>query len=237
MRPAAVPRDSVVNLAARLGAERVVIGSVVGTPGHMILRASVVAVPSAQVRRGSHGGRPRGQYFRSDRRARGEALGVSGRRGRAARQLHHGVVARTASISGRASSLPTRATMPRRSVGTKGARPRSRFALAALHLAMAAERQNDDSQVHHGIALAWTSRDALSERDLALLVALAGPEFPLPSSAGEQVAAWRRPVDLAPNDAESWYTLGARIFHDGALAGLPGTDSTRQRFPHPRALD
>jgi tetratricopeptide (TPR) repeat protein len=100
-----------------------------------------------------------------------------------------------------------------------------RFALAALHLAMAADRRNDDEQRRRGVALAWTSRDALSERDLALLVAFGGPKYPLPSLAPEQLAAWRRLADLAPNDAESWYTLGARLFHDGATAGVPGAES------------
>jgi tetratricopeptide (TPR) repeat protein len=90
---------------------------------------------------------------------------------------------------------------------------------------MAADRRNDDEKRRRGVALAWTSREALSERDLALLVAFGGPGYPLPSFAPAQLAAWRRLVDLAPNDAESWYTLGARLLHDGALAGMPEAQS------------
>ena len=44
-----VSRDTVVRLAERLGAERVVVGSVVGTPARIILRAAVLVVPTSSV--------------------------------------------------------------------------------------------------------------------------------------------------------------------------------------------
>jgi DNA-binding SARP family transcriptional activator/TolB-like protein len=224
-RAAAVPRDSVVKLAAQLGAERVVIGSVVGTPSRMILRASVVAVPSAQVS--------------GEAMVEGPADSISALiDGLAAKLLvsQAGEDERLASYT--TASLPAlRAYLAGQAAFRQddydGAVRRyeaaleldPRFALAALHLAMAADRRNDDEQRRRGVALAWTSRDALSERDLALLVAFGGPKYPLPSSALEQLAAWRRLADLAPNDAESWYTLGARLFHDGPTAGVPGGES------------
>ena len=43
---AAVPRDTVVALAARLGAERVVVGSVVGNPSGLVITANVLSVPA-----------------------------------------------------------------------------------------------------------------------------------------------------------------------------------------------
>jgi DNA-binding SARP family transcriptional activator/TolB-like protein len=224
-RAGAVPRDSVVKLAAQLGAERVVIGSVVGTPSRMILRASVVAVPSAQVS--------------GEAMVEGPADSISALiDGLAAKLLvsQAGEDERLASYT--TASLPAlRAYLAGQAAFREddydGAIRRyeaaleldPRFALAALHLAMAADRRDDDEQRRRGVALAWTSRDALSERDLALLVAFGGPKYPMPSSALEQLAAWRRLADLAPNDAESWYTLGARLFHDGATAGVPGAES------------
>ncbi len=222
---AAVPRDSVVKLAARLGAERVVIGSVVGTPSRLILRASVVAVPSAEV----HG----------EAMVEGPADSISALiDGLAAKLLvsQAGEDERLSSYT--TASLPAlRAYLAGQAAFRRDAYDGAvrhyeaalkldpTFALAALRLAMAADRRNDDEKRGHGVALAWTSREALSERDLALLVALGGPGYPLPSFAPAQLAAWRRLVDLAPNDAESWYTLGARLFHDGALAGMPQAES------------
>src|SRR6185295_1689033 len=44
-----VPRDTVVRLAARLGAERVVVGGVIGTPARLVLRATVLRVPDGSV--------------------------------------------------------------------------------------------------------------------------------------------------------------------------------------------
>ena len=40
-----VPRDTVVRLAARLGAERVVVGGVIGTRTHLVVRATVLLSP------------------------------------------------------------------------------------------------------------------------------------------------------------------------------------------------
>jgi DNA-binding SARP family transcriptional activator/TolB-like protein len=222
---AAVPRDSVVKLAARLGAERVVIGSVVGTPSRLILRASVVEVPTAVVS--------------GEAMVEGSADSISALiDGLAAKLLvsQAGEDERLASVT--TASLPAlRAYLSGQAAFRKddyddavrryeaALKLDPTFALAALRLAMAADRRNDDEKRRRGVALAWTSREALSERDLALLVAFGGPRYPLPSSAPAQLAAWWHLVDLAPNDAESWYTLGARLFHDGALAGMPGVES------------
>ena len=222
---AAVPRDSVVKLAVRLGAERVVIGSVVGTPSRLILRASVVALPSGEVN--------------GEAMVEGPADSISALiDGLAAKLLvsQAGEDERLASFT--TASLPAlRAYLSGQAAFRKddydGAIRRYEaalkfdpsFALAALRLAIAADRRNDDEKRRRGVALAWSSRDALSERDLALLVAFGGPGYPLPSYAPAQLAAWRRLVDLAPNDAESWYTLGARLFRGGALAGMPEVES------------
>ena len=222
---AAVPRDSVVKLAARLGAERVVIGSVVGTPSRLILRASVVAVPSGEVN--------------GEAMVEGPADSISA--------LIDGLAAKLlVSQAGEDERLASYTTASLRALraylaGQAAFRQDDydgavrhyeaaleldpTFALAALRLATTADRRNDDEKRRRGVALAWTAREALSERDLALLVTLGGPGYPLPTFAPAQLAAWRRPVDLAPTDAESWYTLGARLFHDGALVGMPQTES------------
>jgi DNA-binding SARP family transcriptional activator len=234
-RAAAVPRDSVVKLAAQLGAERVVIGSVVGTPSRMILRASVVGVPSAQVSGEAMVEGPADSISALiDALAAKLLVSQAGEDERLASYTTASLPALRAYLAGQAAF---------RQDDYDGAIRRYEvaleldpgFALAALHLAIVADRRNDDAQGRRGVARAWASRDALSERDLALLVALGGPRFPMPSSASEQLAAWRRLVDLAPNDAESWYTLGARLFHDGATAGVPGAES-RARATLERAL-
>ena len=44
-----VPRDTVVQVASRLEAERVVVGGVVGAPRHIVIRATMLRVPTAAV--------------------------------------------------------------------------------------------------------------------------------------------------------------------------------------------
>ncbi|MCU0626882.1 MAG: hypothetical protein MUF21_10435, partial [Gemmatimonadaceae bacterium] len=103
----------------------------------------------------------------------------------------------------------------------------STFAPAALGLALAADRLNSAEQHDRALAIAWTSRERLGARDRALLLALAGPRYPAPSPVAEQVAAWERAIELAPDRAEAWTALGERFFADGALLGI--------RDPHARA--
>jgi DNA-binding SARP family transcriptional activator len=214
---AAVPRDSVVKLAAQLGAERVVIGSVVGTPSRTILRASVVAVPSGEV----HGeavveGPADSISALIDGLAAKLLVSQAGEDERLASYTTASLPALRAYLAGQAAFRQDNyADAMRRYQMALELDPG--FALASLHLAIAADRVNDDEQRRRGIWLAWTSRDALSERDSALLLSFSGPKYPRPSLGQEQLAAWRRLIDVAPNDAESWYTLGARFFHDGAL--------------------
>jgi DNA-binding SARP family transcriptional activator len=222
---AAVPRDSVVRLASRLGAERVVIGSVVGTPSHLILRASVIAVPSGEVSGEAMVEGPSDSISALiDGLAAKLLVSQAGEDERLASFTTASLPALRAYLAGQAAfRKDDYDTAARRYEAALELDPR--FALAALRLAVAADRRNDDEQRRRGVALAWTSRGDLSERDRALLVALGGPRYPLPSSAAEQLAAWRGFLDLAPNDAESWYTLGARLFHDGAVAGVPDAGS------------
>ena len=100
------------------------------------------------------------------------------------------------------------------------------FALAGLQLVRSADRLRSVENRDWALALAWQSRAALSGRDAALLVALAGPRYPAPSTTAELLAAWRRPVQLTPERADSWYELGSHLFHDGAAIGL--ADATTQ---------
>jgi hypothetical protein len=54
-----------------------------------------------------------------------------------------------------------------------------------------------------------------------LLVAHAGPRFPLPSTTAEFLEAAEQAVAAAPERAEAWYKLGDEYFHWGALLSLP----------------
>ncbi|MDB4882105.1 MAG: transcriptional activator protein [Gemmatimonadetes bacterium] len=216
-----VSRDSVVKLAARLGAERVVVGSVVGSPSRMIMHATVLAVPSGTVSaEATVTGTSDSLTVLIDRLAARLIASEAGEEDRLATNAPTSLAALRSYLAGQAAYRKGDFSVALQEYGN-ALRADSTFALAALHAAITAEQLGDDEQVRRGVALAWSSREGLGERDGALLAAIAGPRYGSPSTAAEQNAAWQHVVDLAPASAESWFALGARLYHDGASASVP----------------
>ena len=98
----------------------------------------------------------------------------------------------------------------------------STFALAALGLAAAGGFVNDTLQFQ-GLARAWAARARLGPSDQAYLRAMAGPRYPRPSTAAEELRAAELAVEAAPDRMERWYHLGERLFHSGPWLGLSNT--------------
>jgi DNA-binding SARP family transcriptional activator/TolB-like protein len=94
------------------------------------------------------------------------------------------------------------------------------FALAALGLAMSADKVNSAEQHDRGVAVAWAQQASLPPSDRAFLRAFAGPRYPEPSSAAETLEAWRDVVRLAPDRADAWHELGESLYNDGELVGM-----------------
>ena len=91
----------------------------------------------------------------------------------------------------------------------------STFALAGLGLASAAGWTTAPGAGRRGLERAWGSRDRLSPRDKALLLAEVGSGLSGDLTAGEASSRWERAVDLAPDQPERWYELGDVYFHEG----------------------
>jgi DNA-binding SARP family transcriptional activator len=216
----AVPRDHVVALAARLGAERVVLGGVVGDPSRLVITARVISVP---------GGVDRGEASVSgpvdsltaliDRLAARLLVADAGEDEQLAANT-------TASLPALRAFLAGQAALRRNDFARAltqydvALRRDSSFALAALYRALAADALNDDSQLQLSIALAWPGRSSLNDRDRSVLAAFSGPRYPAAPTANELTAAWQRVVDLGITSAEAWSVFGARLVHDGAAAGI-----------------
>ena len=231
-----VPRSTAVRVASELGASRIVFGSVVGTPARLLVTAAVVRVPGGEViADASVEGTADSLGTLVDRIAV-ELLAVeAGERDRLARQGTPSLPALRAYLEGQADYRRGDYSSAVQHY-ERALRSDSSFALAALRLAVAADRINDAEQHDRALALAWAAREELSEADAAHLLAFAGPRYPSPSSEVEQLAAWQRAVTLAPDRAEVWYELGERYFHDGAVLGL--TDARdRSTAALRRALD
>jgi DNA-binding SARP family transcriptional activator len=113
-----------------------------------------------------------------------------------------------------------------------------RFALAALGLAISADRINAAEQHDHGLAIAWEKQGELPPADRAYLRAFAGPRYPEPSSAAEALAAWERVVRVAPDRAEGWHELGESFYYNGEALGMSdGVSRAEDAFRHALRLD
>ena len=219
-RASTVPRGAVVDLAARLGAEQVVVGSVVGNPARLSITATVVAVPSGVARgEATVSGPVDSLTTLVDRLAARLLVAEAGEDERLANYTSESLPALRA-------FLVAQAAFRRNDFGTalrlydRALRRDSSFALAALYRALAADELHDEPQLRGAVALAWTTRETLNERDQSILATFTGARYPAPATGAELATAWQRVVDLAPGSAEAWSALGARLLHNGASAGL-----------------
>jgi len=213
-------RNAIVDLASRLGAERVVVGSVVGSPSRLAISATVYAVPSGTLRGEATVSGPIDSLTTLvDRLAARLLVAEAGEDERLANYTSESLPALRAFLEAQSAFRRSDFTAATR-LYDLALRRDSTFALAALYRALAADELNEDVQLRAAVALAWTNRSALNDRDQSILTAFAGSRYPTPPTATEIIAAWQRVVDLAPGSAEAWSALGARLLHDGAAAGL-----------------
>lgn len=218
VEPAKDPVESPRRLAADVGAEWVVTGSVVGTAGRVILSARLEAVASGRtVARASAEGPTDSLPALVDRLATQLLGGGTGLEGD-----------RLTSLT--SSSFPAvRAFLAGRSAAQRGHREEavrrfrealaldSTFALAGMELARAAAwGVGIPEDVDLGNRLALAGRERLSPSDRALLDASTGDFW----DTEEMFGKWNAAVTAYPNRPETWYGLGDSYFHWGALAGI-----------------
>jgi len=225
-----LPRDDALSLARQLGAGRLLLGDVVGTPNRIVLTASLLGSSRGDsLARLSVEGPPDSLAWLVDRLA-ARLLAETSPEG----------AQRTASLT--STSLPAlRAYLDGqaklRRVDVVGAATDferaldadSTFALAALGLRMASSWYGDASLQQRGVQIAWRERARLSQRDRMLLTAVAGPRFPEPPTARELLQARERYLAMAPDRADAWYLLGDHVFHFGWVLDVPN--------PEERALE
>jgi eukaryotic-like serine/threonine-protein kinase len=211
------PVESPGRLAADVGAEWVVVGSVVGTANRVVLSARLEQVPNGRVTvRASAEGPIDSLPALVDRLATQLLGGGSGLEGD-----------RLASLT--SPSFPAvRAFLAGRSAVQRGNREEavrhlrealvldSTFALAGMELARAAEWAGTPEDVDLGRRRALAGRDRLGPSDRILLDAWTADHW----DTEEMFRRWNAAVTAYPNRAETWYWLGDAYFHWGALAGI-----------------
>lgn len=233
-----VPRSVAVSIASRLGAERVVTGSIVGSATRVIVAASVVSVASGDiVGVASAEGPVDSMAFVVDRLATKLLLAQAGADAELAPLVTKSLPALRSYLAGEAAAR-RRGYRAAIAAYENALRIDSTFARAALRLAWIGDRISDAEASHRGIALAWAARDKLTATDQALLRTWTGPRYPAVATIDEQLSAWRGAVDVAPRTSDAWVALGARLFHEGDITGLPSAgDRARSSLERALALD
>jgi len=215
-----VGRVEAARLAERLGAHTVVVGSVVGNASKLLVSASLVGVPLGEIRVSESVEGPADSLSSLIDNLAVKLLAADAGEGERLNGEH------TPPLESLRAYLRGQAAFRRARFSDalneyeRALAVDSTFALAALRVAMTADRLNVAEQHDRALALAWLHRESLNIRDRAQLVAFAGPRFPAPSLDAEHLAAWERAAMLAPDRAEVWQDLGERFFYEGAMIGV-----------------
>lgn len=218
--PADTRNPDAIRIARELGGGRVIVGGIVGGPSRMVVSASLLVAATGETRaQVTVEGPVDSLTTLVDRLAAKLIASSAGEGDRFGDRFTPSLAALHDFLEGQAAYRGGDYARAIPAYERALARD-STFALAALHLALAADGINDAEQHDRALALAWANRGDLNERDAAHLIAFAGPRYPAPSLESEQVAAWDRAVATAPDRADVWYELGERLFRAGGVAGL-----------------
>jgi tetratricopeptide (TPR) repeat protein len=85
--------------------------------------------------------------------------------------------------------------------------------------------ERTDDLFNRAVRIAWANRSRLGPRDLPLLDALRGKNYPRENSARETMAALQRAVAAAPDRPETHYLLGILLLYQGPALGVPDSRS------------
>ena len=221
--------DEARGIARALGAGQVLRGSIVGTPGNVILNATLVA---------TEGGRPDVQAT-----VNGPADSIASLGARLTSQLLSLRVGEGAERLASLASVPPpalRAYLEGQELfrtGKYGEALRayeralsidSTFALAALAHAFATSWNPTTTGTGRG-AVAFRHRDKLAPRDLILLEMWTPQSFAgRPVTGRERIEVRERLAPRIPDRPEAWYLIGDAYFHYGATYGYDFRESLRR---------
>ncbi|MEP7326902.1 MAG: serine/threonine-protein kinase [Gemmatimonadota bacterium] len=212
--------EAAARLARGLGAGSLVLGTLVATPGHLLISGTLLDAATGRIRAQAkvEGAPDRIQSLVDSLAARLVAFNAGVKPTSLASLTTTSLPALYAYLAGR---VKYRAGQYAAALidFDRAIELDSTFALGALGSVQAATWADPLSGLTR-LALAWTLRDRLSSRDRLILAALAGPGYPGESSPRDAISALEAAVRRVPDDPDLWTYLGDRYFHDGALVGL-----------------
>jgi eukaryotic-like serine/threonine-protein kinase len=221
-----------LQLAASLGAGRLLLGEVASAPGQLALNASLFDVATGEAIASAVATGPTDSLLAVVERlaAQLEARRMGEREDRLVALMGTPIAAVRAYLAGKEAY---RRGDYRRAYGEleHAVALDSTFAVAALALLEAYVSTSGDAPIARTAALAWSLRDRLAPRDRTMLEALAGPT-PVDATGpaiwftGPLLEARQRAALALPDRPEAWLMLGDAFFHWGTLHGI---DAWRER--------
>jgi serine/threonine-protein kinase len=231
-----VPESGLISIAQKVGAARVVQGSIVGPPDHVVLSASLVEIPGARTLAQTSVEGPKDSLFAmvDQLAARLLALGA----GASDQQL---ASLTTTSLDALRTYLDGVAAIRRgafenaTSTLTRAVQLDSTFALALSALIESHGWVPASIDMNRIERLAWQYRDRLAAKDQLILSIRVGSRFPNPTPWTERIRDREQATQQMPDSPEAWYYLGDALFHYGAVSDI-GDHRQRTREAFLRAI-
>ncbi len=236
-----LPADGVDQVARKIGAGRVLQGSIVGPADHLVIAATLLAMPGGRTDGAGERQRAQGLVVCAGRSAHRSSTGTGCWRERESGQCadHHESRC-AAGLSGRGRGVSPRclpALDPSAGTGRGTRFDLCPGALGAGRIGWVAPRLN---RYAAGPAAGFQYRTRLNPQDQLLLTNRLGSRFPSVTPWNARIADAEKIVQAIPESAEAWYYLADALFHGGRLAdpglGQPGPSGLRKGLPTRFAL-
>ncbi len=224
--------DAAAGVARKLGAGRVLQGSIVGSTDHLVMNAALVSVPGGRTLAQTSVAGPKDSLFVLIDRLTAQLLALGA--GASAAQLSaltttnldalraylDGVAAYRRGAFQNATPLLSRAV-----------ELDSTFALGLSWLIEADGWHSATTDMSRIRRLAWQYRDRLNPQDQLFLSLRLGSRYPRNTPWTVRIADAEHAVQVIPESADAWYMLGDDLFHFGRLADIPEPEvRARQAF-------
>ncbi|HUR94330.1 MAG TPA: serine/threonine-protein kinase [Gemmatimonadales bacterium] len=214
--------DAAAGVARKLGAGRVLQGSIVGPPDHLVIAASLVTVPGGRTLAQASVAGPKDSLFALIDRLTAQllALGAGASSAQLSALTTTNLDALRAYLDGvaayRRGAFQNATPLLVRAVGLD-----STFALALSALVEADGWHPSTTDMNRIRRLAWQYRERLNPQDQLFLSLRLGSTYPKSPSWDVRIADAEHAVQLIPESADAWYNLGDMLFHFGRLADIP----------------
>lgn len=234
-----VPDGSLMHIATKVGAARVLQGSIVGPPDHVVITAAVLEMPGARTLAQTSVEGPKDSLFAMVDRLTAQllALGAGATQQQLSALTTVNLEALRAYLEGQAAHRRGAFVHATQSL-QRAVQLDSTFALALSELIESHGWSPAATDMQRVRRLAWQYRDRLNTRDQMMLSSRLGSRYPRATRWTERIADRERATAAMPESPQVWYHLGDALFHYGALAEITDhMERARRAFEQATHLD